>query len=220
LNGRNGFFVAAEGMPVLLAMAAVTAVTWLFAGAWPACIPLVLLLYLYLIFHDPHRTIASAPLGVVSPVDGTVLATVRGQDGLLEGDILRVTIRVTSLGTYTARAPVEGKIMDLHALSRPDSPAAAAAGLWLRTDEGQDVVLKFRGNRFGIAPRAFLRYGERVGQGQRCAYLRLTKFADVELPADSRILVTEGQRLSAGEDLLARLPQGQGSPAQVAIETL
>ena len=77
----------------------------------------------------------------------------------------------------TSRAPVEGKIMDLQALARPSSPAADTAGLclWVLTDEGENVILQFRGNRFGIAPRAFLPCGERVGQGQRCAYLRLTK---------------------------------------------
>jgi phosphatidylserine decarboxylase len=75
------------------------------------------------------------------------------------------------------------------------------------TDEGENVILQFRGNRLRLAPRAFLRYGERVGQGQRCAYLRLTKFAEVELPGDARILVEKGQRVFAGTDLLARLPQ-------------
>ena len=97
--------------------------------------------------------------------------------------------------------------MDLNTLSRPGSPAVDAAGLWLVTDEGENVILQFRGNRLRLAPRAFLRYGERVGQGQRCAYLRLTKFAEVELPGNARILVTEGQRVSAGVDLLATLPQ-------------
>jgi phosphatidylserine decarboxylase len=139
-------------------------------------------------------------------VDGKVVEIAGGQ-GLLEGEVRRITIRVTSFGTYTARSPVEGKIMDLHALSQPRSADADAAGLWVVTDEGNDVVLQFRGNRFGIAPRAFLRYGERVGQGQRCAYLRLTKFAELQLPIDSRILVTKGQRVSAGRDLLAKLPQ-------------
>ncbi|MCH7854633.1 MAG: phosphatidylserine decarboxylase, partial [Proteobacteria bacterium] len=43
-------------------------------------------------------------------------------------------------------------------------------------------------------------------QGQRCAYLRLTRLAEVELPLAARILVTEGQRVSAGSDMLAKLP--------------
>ncbi|HEX9851867.1 MAG TPA: phosphatidylserine decarboxylase, partial [Woeseiaceae bacterium] len=60
--------------------------------------------------------------------------------------------------------------------------------------------------RFGLLPRAFSRYGERVGQGQRCAYLRLTRFAEVHLPVNSRIQVTAGQRVSAGTDILGTLP--------------
>ena len=139
-------------------------------------------------------------------VDGKVVETVTVENGLLEGEVNRITIRVTSLGTYSARAPVEGKIMDLHALAHRSPSTVDAAGLWVATDEGENVVLQFRGNRFGIAPRAFLRYGERVGQGQRCAYLRLTKFADVELSGNARILVEKGQRVSAGTDVLALLP--------------
>jgi phosphatidylserine decarboxylase len=206
MKRRRGLFVAPEGIPFLLALAGITVITWQYLGTSHAWIPFLMLLYLYMIFHDPHRDVSTAPLGVVSPVDGKVVETVTVEDGLLEGEVHRITIRVTSFGTYTARAPVEGKIMDLHALAHRSSSTAESAGLWVATDEGENVVLQFRGNRFGIAPRAFLRYGERVGQGQRCAYLRLTKFADVEFSGHARILVENGQRVSAGTDVLALLP--------------
>jgi phosphatidylserine decarboxylase len=206
LNDRRGPFVAPEGVPFLLALAALTALAWYFWGVTRAWIPLALLVYLYMIFRDPQRAVATAPLGVVSPVDGRVVQFGRSDDELLEGERQRITIRVTSFGAYTARAPVEGKVMDLHTLAESSSSAGSAAGLWVATDEGENVLLQFHGNRFGIAPRAFLSYGERVGQGQRCAYLRLTKYADVELPAAARILVEKGQRVSAGADLLAQLP--------------
>jgi phosphatidylserine decarboxylase len=206
VNGRRAFFVATEGIPFLLAMALITAATWYFGGSGRAAVAFALLVYLYLIFHDPQRAGPSVALGVMSPVDGKVVAVSQTEEGVLEGQAQRITVRVNSLGTYTARSPVEGKIMDLHGVSREGSLAEEAGGLWVLTDEGESVVLRFHGNRFGIAPRAFMRYGERVGQGQRCAYLRLTKFADIELPADSRILVTPGQRLKAGQDVLARLP--------------
>jgi phosphatidylserine decarboxylase len=79
-------------------------------------------------------------------------------------------------------------------------------GLWIQTDEGDDVLLRFHGHRFGLVPRAFSRYGERVGQGQRCAYLRLTRFAEVYLPINSRVRVISGQRVIAGTDILGTLP--------------
>ena len=78
--------------------------------------------------------------------------------------------------------------------------------LWVRTDEGDDVVLKFDGYRFGLPPKSIVRYGERLGQGARCAYLRLTRYAEVHLPIGSRVEVAPGQRLSAGCDMLGKLP--------------
>src|SRR5690606_37262657 len=152
--------------------------------------------------RDPRREVPSSALGVVSPVDGKVSEA--GEAG--EGEAQRVLVRVSMFGAYTARAPVEGKVMAPGAAPPAGPLTGAEPGLWLATDEGENVVLKFRGNRFGLAPHAFLDYGERVGQGQRCAYLRLTKFAELELPHDARLLVEPGQRVVAGEDLLAKLP--------------
>ena len=96
--------------------------------------------------------------------------------------------------------------MDFGNLSSDNQISGQSRGLWVRSDEGDDVVLQFQGHRFGLAPRAFMRYGERVGQGQRCAYLRLTRFAEVQLPINSRVNVTAGQKVAAGVDLLAKLP--------------
>lgn len=205
MNGRKGYFVAAEGIPFLLVMALVTLGTWHFAGVPCALLPLALFGFLYLIFRDPRRAVPSAPLGVVSPVDGKIVEVTRTNQGVPEGEAHRIVIRVSSLGTYTARSPVEGKVGDLRATAPPGSPADDKAGLWLVTDEGENVVLRFHGNRFGLAPRAFLNYGERLGQGQRCAYLRLTKFAELELPIDAKITISVGQRVAAGSDLLATL---------------
>ncbi len=96
--------------------------------------------------------------------------------------------------------------MDLHSEPPERLVNNGSSGLWVRTDEDDDVVLQFHGHRFGLAPLAFLRYGERVGQGQRCAFLRLTRQAELQLPIASRVLVKAGQRVTAGADVLAKLP--------------
>jgi len=206
LNDKRGYFVAAEGIPFLLVMVLVTGLTWNFGGIARAWIPFLLLVSLYLVFRDPRRVVPPVALGVVSPVDGKIVEIGTSDTGAIEGGALRIVIRIDIVGTYTARSPVEGKVMDLNALTRAGTTAEKTSGLWVSTDEGENVVLQFHGNRFGIAPRGFLQYGERVGQGQRCAYLRLTKFAEVALPTGARVLVSQGQHVSAGEDLLANLP--------------
>ena len=198
--------VASEGIPFLGAMAVVTAAVMHFWGLLYAVVPALLLIFLYLIFRDPKRQVPAVPLGVVSPADGVVIDVGVTDKGALDRESHRIVIRVNILGTYTARCPIEGKIMDLHS-DPPDRLATIeSSGLWVRTDEDDDVVLQFRGHRFGLAPLAFLRYGERVGQGQRCAFLRLTRQAEVQLPIASRVLVKTGQRVTAGADVLAKLP--------------
>ena len=161
---------------------------------------------LFLIFRDPRRHIPAVPLGVVSPVDGVVVKVDQADKGVLQGEAHRVTVRINSLGTYTARCPVEGKIMDLHSVATDTVADYLTNALWVQTDEGDDVVLQFHGYRFGLAPISFVRFGERLGQGTRCAYLRLTRLAEIHIPIDGKVLVEPGQKVVAGRDLLGKLP--------------
>ena len=205
MQSRRNPFIAHEGLPPIIAVA-VVAVAMLRFGYWGlAALALALALLLVLVFRDPRRPIPSSPRGVVSPVDGRVTSVDRVEKGTLQGDAWRIVIRINALGTYTARCPVEGKIMDLRTVGSDREVDYQTNALWVQTDEGIDAVLQFHGYRFGLAPKSFVRYGERLGQGQRCAYLRLTRFAEVHLPADNKVLAEPGQKVVAGSDLLAKV---------------
>ncbi len=206
MRDRANPFVAREGVPFLVAaVVAIFAVGQLVDLVW-TLVPFIILIWLFLVFRDPLRAVPAVPLGVLSPVDGTVLEVGLTDNGALNGEAHRILIRVNMLGTYTARCPTEGKIMDFRGAVPESATVGHASGFWVKTDEEEDVVLQFRGHRFGRAPLAFLGYGERVGQGQRCAYLRLTRLAEVQLPVNSRVHVTAGQKVAAGVDVLAKLP--------------
>jgi len=205
LKGRRNPFVAREGIPFLVVALVVSIVCWQLIGWMAAIVPTIMFAWFLVVFRDPRRIVPAVPLGVVSPVDGTVVEVSLTDKGALNGDAHKIFIRVDSLGTYTARCPVEGKIMDFRGIIA-DCAAGTCSGLWVRTDEQDDVVLQFHENRIGLAPLAFLGYGERVGQGQRCAYLRLSRLAEVQFPINGRPLVKEGQQVTAGVDVLAKLP--------------
>lgn len=206
MKARREFLVASEGIPFLLLSAALTAGLAYYVDIRYAFVPFVVLVLLALLFRDPIRVVPAAPLGVVSPVDGTVTEVSRTAGDPGASAAHRICIRVNSLGTYTARSPVEGKVMERHAGASSESTTASPRGLYLQTDEGINVALHFSGHRLGLVPRTFLRFGERVGQGERCGWLRLTKFAEVQLPATSRVLVSAGEKVTAGSSLIARLP--------------
>ena len=194
MHGRRNPFVAQEGVPLLVLTFAVAILLIRYYEPWLAVIPGILFILLYMVFRDPLRSVPSVALGIFSPVDGEVIEVGRLEVGETGAAALRIVIRVDSLGTYTARAPVEGSIKDL-----------GKKALWLQTDEGEDVVLKFSGFRLGLAPRSFAEYGGRLGQGQRFAYLRLTSLVEVQFPVDGKVLVEPGQRVVAGTDVIGNV---------------
>ncbi|MBT8089805.1 MAG: hypothetical protein KJO01_06315 [Gammaproteobacteria bacterium] len=205
VHGKRNPFIAQEGiLPIALVAAAGIALAG-YSNPWFALAPAILLILLVLLFRDPVRDVPSVAMGVVSPADGTVVSVEVTDKCVVQGEAHLIRIRVNSLGTYTARSPVEGKVMDLQSAAEGIGPDCPANALWVQTDEGENVVLQFQGYRFGLAPRSFIRFGERIGQGHRCAYLRLAQYADVYVPINSKVLVEPGQRVVAGTDLIGTL---------------
>lgn len=207
MEGRRNPFIAREGIPFLGLTGVALALSLRYLDVIFAVAAALLFFFTYLVFRDPRRAVPASPLGVVSPVDGRIVEVDLADKGVFQGEAHRIVIRIDSLGTYTARAPVEGKIMDLRSVAGNKVVDYRTNALWIQTDEGDDVVLQFSGYRFGMAPQSFVRFGERVGQGQRSAHLRLTRFAEIHLPIESKILVKPGQIIAAGADLIGKLPQ-------------
>ncbi len=206
LQGRRNPYVAREGIPFILAALGLAWLSWWYLPAAFVAIPLAATLVLYLVFRDPLRSIPSAALGVVSPVDGVVTEIEALESGAPQGAAHRIAIAVDALGTYTARSPAEGTVCDLGRAEPDAAERFAKKCLWTRTDEGDDVVMAFRGYRLGLPPKAFVRYGERLGQGERCAYLRLVRFVDVYLPIDGKVAVEVGDRVVGGSELIGSVP--------------
>lgn len=207
MYGKANPFVAREGIPYLALTLALAALLYRYCSAGYAVIALCIFGLLLLLFRDPRRSSPAVALGVVSPVDGEVVKVETTSQCAVQGEAYRVEIRINSLGTYTARSPVEGRIMDLGSRIEELGADCPTNALWLQTDEGDNVVLQFRDYRFGLAPQGFLRFGERVGQGHRFANLRLAGLVELYLPISTRIEVAEGQKVVAGMDLIGRLPQ-------------
>jgi len=197
--------IAGEGWPWLIVTAIVGLLVARYVGLLWAVPVAGFCLLLFLLFRDPGRSIPPLPLAVVAPIDGRVIAVGQETDEALPGPWARITIRTNHFGAYTVRSPIEGAILDVREAAGPNHSLQATTGLWVRSEEQDDVVLLFPNSGRGLAPKAFVRYGERVGQGQRFAYLRLAPRAEVFLPATARVRVRTGERVRAGSTVLADL---------------
>ncbi len=203
---RRNPFVATEGVVPLLLAVALFAYLLRYQNPWLAVVPAIAFVLMFLLFRDPHRAVPSVALGVVSPVDGEVVEVETTKRCVVQGEAYRVRIRIDWLGTYTARSPIEGRVMDLQSKTEGLGAECPTNALWLATDEGASVVLQFHDYRLGLAPVAFVGLGERLGQGERCAYIRLARFAELFLPVDGKVLVAPGRVVKAGTDMIGAVP--------------
>jgi phosphatidylserine decarboxylase len=194
--------IAREGLVPVIASALVGVVVTHFAGLPAALVVWLVFLMLVLVFRDPHRDIPAVPQAVVSPADGTVASVGEQYDPYLERQSILVSVQMNPHGVFITRSPVEGK-----ALEPPNMPDGdnAPHGVWLQTDEADDVVMVMNRGRLHNAPRCYVGYGERVGQGQRCGFIHLGARIDLYLPITSRIGVSPGDHLRGGSDVIARL---------------
>lgn len=172
----------------------------LFWAVLPSIVLLLLALLVIFLYRDPLRNVPSSPLGIISPIDGQVLTIETVTDTRLEREAIVITITMSRFGPYIVRSPVEGKVLE-----QSRNASANTYSQWIETDEKDEVVLSMEAGFWAGAPRYRVVAGERIGQGAHSAVLLFGRRVQLYLPANSLIRVKKGDRVLAGEDILAML---------------
>lgn len=180
---------------VILSLSLDMAVPWLLA--------LLLCAGISLCFLDYDRLVPPHALGLVVPIDGTIIHRRECHDPYLNRAAIKLSVRVNRYGIYYFRAPSEGTVMEIRAGRRGHRNAAQAS--WIRTDEFDDIVMVVsEGSLLGQRPVSAA-FGQRIGQGRRCGSRRLARRVDLYIPINSRVDVKLGQKVRAGNDMLATM---------------
>ncbi len=197
--------VSLTGWPLFAAAALLALVCFQFSLILALFFCLIFITLLYL-FRDPWRSIPADPLAVVSPIDGHVVEIAPMNNPQTDHLDQRITIDFSKTGAYAVHSVTEGKIT---ALSR-NAPNIEQRGknitalsIVIRTDEQDDVVMVVHRGHLGHYPKCYHHTGERVGQGRRVSYIPFGRRVDVYIPDTSRVDVKVGDRLVAGESVLA-----------------
>jgi phosphatidylserine decarboxylase len=186
-----------------------------FAGgalaAWLTGVPLIAVPFFVFgafcmyFFRDPDRTV---PRGAeaVSPADGKVMAVKSENDGLT-----RISIFLNVFDVHVNRSPVEGRIVDVQyrkgAFLVASKEVASVENeqnvVTVETSDGIRIVYK---QIAGLIARRIVfdkQAGEHVAIGERIGLMKFGSRMDVLLGPEWKILVEPGQRVVAGETLLA-----------------
>lgn len=159
-----------------------------------------------LLFHrDPERE-PEGP-GMVSPADGRVIVA--------EPD--RVAVFLNLHDVHVNRAPLEGNVVRIRHTPGKFRPAFGATG----ENERNEVDLGTPAGPVRVTQRAgfvarrivcSVREGQRVTRGERIGRILLGSRVDVTVPTGFRVTVAKGQRVKAGQTVIAVLPQGGAEP--------
>ncbi len=212
---NNRFPVAREGIPFIIVGMGLTSIP-LLLGWELAAIPLaVLTLFTVYFFRDPHRTPVNEEKAVLTPADGRVISIeeLSMGDNRLKDRAIKISIFMSLFSAHINRIPIGGRITQLsYHPGKFFSANRDKASLYnehnmvtLETDDRKKIVLV---QIAGIIARrivCWVKKGDYVETGQRFGLIRFGSRLEVYMPPDSRLAVTKGERVKAGQTVIGYL---------------
>lgn len=190
---------------------------------WPM---LLLSAGVFAFFRDPERVVPQGDNLVVAPADGLVSLITQveppaelcrddgsGAPGLPEGPVTRISIFMSVFDVHINRAPISGTVERLVYI--PGKFMNADLDKASVENERQHFLIERQdGVKIGFTQIAglvarrivpFVKPGDIVAAGQRVGLIRFGSRVDVYLPAGTSPKVLMGQKVIAGETILAEL---------------
>jgi phosphatidylserine decarboxylase len=193
--------------------------------AWPLA---VLVLCIAAFFRDPVRVTPQGDSFIVAPADGLVTLIRQidpprelvqddgsGVAGLLPGPVTRISIFMSVFDVHINRAPIGGTVRRVVYIPGKfmnadlDKASDENERQHLLIERGDGLMVGFTQIAGLVARRIipFVKPGDMLAAGQRFGLIRFGSRVDVYLPAGTEPRVLIGQKVIAGETVLAELGQ-------------
>jgi phosphatidylserine decarboxylase len=220
------FKLAPEGYPFLLGSFLITVIAalvllWIWrTGGSAGLVSSLLISLCFLVcvtgfmayfFRDPERIVPEGKGLFVSPADGKVILVKKVYEkDYLQADTKEISIFMSPLNVHVNRAPCDGKVM--YVKHTPGQYMAAYKDdaslknenivMALEGEQGRVLVRQVAGF---VARRAVCRVkpGDVLRRGERYGMIKFGSRLDVYLPVDVHILVKPGDKVLAGETVIA-----------------
>ncbi len=163
-----------------------------------AIIGIIMAAFFTTFFRDPER-VASRD-GMVSPADGVVLSAGK-----------KVSIFMRFRDVHVNRAPLPGVVKKIEYKKGGHKPAFSKGSseneqnrVTIETEYGDVIMTQIA----GILARRIVCYvkeGDAIARGQRIGMIRFGSRVDVTIPDAFKVAVKKGDRVRAGESIIARL---------------
>lgn len=206
--------VAKEGYPFISFSVFITTISAILGYPVLTLVLLIVTTFILMFFRDPERIIPEGDDNIVSPADGKVIVSELVKDiRFSEDELLKISIFMNVFNVHVNRTPVSGIVRRV--VHVPGAFLAADNEQAHLKNEYCAVTVTDRNNReitfvqiAGLIARrivCWLEPADTVIQGRRYGLIRFGSRVDIYLPKDSRVVIRPGQKVTAGETILAHL---------------
>ncbi|MGA7279978.1 MAG: phosphatidylserine decarboxylase family protein [Desulfocapsaceae bacterium] len=206
--------IAKEGYP-FIAFSAFLSLICAILGLSLVTLCLVLIsTFILMFFRDPERMVPAIERGVISPADGKIIVIEKTRDERFsEHEMMKISIFMNVFNVHVNRIPFSGKVQHIQyvagAFLAADSAKAHLNNEYcavnIETAGGQQLTMV---QIAGLVARRIicrLERGDSVTVGERFGLIRFGSRVDLYLPTGSNPTVKVGDKVRAGESLLAYL---------------
>lgn len=218
--------ITPEGAPAIL-LSALAAEVFAFLGfAAPAVLCLLLTIFCCNFFRDPERVVPQAPGLAVSPADGKVVRITTLPDPFTGAPRTCLCVFMNVFNVHVNRSPVAGVVTDI--AYRPGAFFNAALDKASRDNErcayavkdGDGAIWSMVQIAGLVARRIVCRVdiGDALGRGERFGMIKFGSRVDLYLPEGYEPRVKVGQKVLAGQTVLAAgtAPDGRAKEKNAA----
>ncbi|HXG48639.1 MAG TPA: phosphatidylserine decarboxylase [Methylomirabilota bacterium] len=203
--------IVAGGVVATLLGSLIASLASLLIGLW-----IFFALFTLYFFRDPEPVAPSTPNAVVAPGQGKVdLIGEAEEPEFLGGRCQRVSIFLSVFDVHVQRAPVAGRVAFLRHREGQFLSATAAdcglhnenvlIGLECAEPAGQKVAFRLIAGLIARRIVPWVTPGETVARSERVSLIQFGSRVDLYLPLTARIHVRLGDRVKAGETVVASL---------------
>ena len=206
--------VAREGYPFIGFAAFCTLIFGVLGLCIPTFILLIITIFVLCFFRDPERFTPPGEDLLVSPADGKILLIEKVEDKKFTGgEAWKISIFMNVFNVHVNRIPFSGKVEKIiytpGKFYSADSEKGALQNEYcaalITTTSGKTLAFVQVAGLIARRIVCWLEPGDSAVKGRRYGLIRFGSRVDLYLPPDTEIVVQPGQKVRAGETILAHI---------------
>lgn len=213
--------LAREGVPFILLPLLLAALTSSFGWVWVGGACFIAALKMAFFFRDPVRQTPQGDTHFYSPADGKVIGveTIAPAENAEAKDsipfpAIRVSVFLSLFNVHITRAPIAGTVKTITAepgeyiaaFKAAASEKNARVSVHIQGD-GTEVFFRQVSGSLARRVRSYVQEGDTLHAGQKTGIIYFGSRVDMFLPDTLNIKIRPGQKVRAGETVIAERPQ-------------